>query len=158
QTPSVITADASSPTKIVPASDPQSSNAGQDRPASADKEQIISSQEEPTAPKDPANQAAPRVVLPAPVAPAQGAAPSAGASNEPKKVRTVAMRPDGGDASGKPVSGQAAPAANAAPAAPKAAPARSGGPNSLDPQSEQVAAPANQTRTAAAPPAATRAA
>jgi SPOR domain len=159
QTPPVITADASSPTKIVPASDPQSGNAGQDRPASADKEQIISSQEEPAALKDPANQAAPRVVLPAPVAPAQGAAPSAGASNEPKKVRTVAIRPDGGgDASGKPVSGQAAPSANAAPAAPKAAPALSSGPISLDPQSEQVAAPANQTRTAAAPPAATRAA
>jgi len=164
QLPPVITADTSSPTKIVPTSDPQSGRAGQDRLASADKEQIVSNQEEPVALKELANQAAPRVVLPAPVAPAQGAAPSSGASNEPKKVRTVAVRPDGGDTSGRPMTGQAAPAANAAPrpsatpAAPKAAPARTNGPISLDPQSEQAAAPASRTRTAAAPPASTRAA
>jgi len=163
QPPPVITADNSTPTKIVPASDPQSGRSAQDRLASADKEQIISKQEEPVALKDLANQAAARVVLPPPVAPAQGAA-SPSASNEPKKIRTVPIRPDGGDASSKPVSGQAAAAANAAPrpgatpAAPKAAPARSNGPISLDPQSEPAAAPASRTRTAAAPPVATRAA
>jgi hypothetical protein len=161
QPPPVITADTANPTKIVPATDPQSGKPAQDRLASADKEQIISSQEEPVTLKDLANQAAPRVV--APVAPPQGAAPSPGA-NEPKKVRTVPIRPDGGDMSAKPVGGQAAPSANAAPrasatpAAPKAAPARSNGPISLDPQSEPAAAPASRTRTAAAPPVQTRAA
>src|SRR5262249_24031200 len=57
-------------------------------------------------------QAAPRGVLPAPVAPGQGAS----TSTEPKKIRKVAS-----DVSGKPVSSQpaAAPRPAAAPAAPK---------------------------------------
>jgi hypothetical protein len=162
QPPPVITADNSTPTKIVPASagDPQSVNVAQDRSANVDKEQIVSKQEEPVALKDLATQAAPRVVLPAPVAAGQGA----NASTEPKKVRTVVIRPDGSDVSGKPVSSQPAPAPrpSAAPAAPKAATAsavRNGGPISLEPQpSEPAAAPAARTRTAAAPPAPTRAA
>src|SRR5207244_5715815 len=51
QPPPVITADNSTPTKIVPASagDPQSSNLAQGRSASADKERIVSKQEEPVA-------------------------------------------------------------------------------------------------------------
>src|SRR5262249_60260236 len=137
QPPPVITADNSTPTKIVPASagDPQSINVAQDRSANPDKEQIVSKQEEPVALKDLATQAAPRVVLPAPVAPGQGA----NASSEPKKIRTVAIRPDASDASGKPVSSQpaAAPRPAAAPAAPKAATAsaaRNGAPISLEPQ------------------------
>src|SRR5262249_35346547 len=157
QPPPVITADNSTPTKIVPASagDPQSINVAQDRSANPDKEQIVSKQEEPVALKDLATQAAPRVVLPAPVAPGQGANAS-----EPKKIRTVVIRPDASDASGKPVSSQpaAAPRPAAAPAAPKAATAsaaRNGAPISLEPQpSEPAAAPAARTRTAAAPPAA----
>src|SRR5262245_13302675 len=90
QPPPVITADNSTPTKIVPASagDPQSINVAQDRSANPDKEQIVSKQEEPVALKDLATQAAPRVVLPAPVAPGQGA----NASSEPKKIRTVVIR------------------------------------------------------------------
>src|SRR5262249_13147639 len=161
QPPPVITADDSTPTKIVPAGagDPQSINVAQGRSANPDKEQIVSKQEEPVALKDLATQAAPRVVLPAPVAPGQGA----NASTEPKKIRTVVIRPDASDASGKPVSSQpaaapprpaAAPAA--APAAPKAATASAArnGPISLEPQpSEGAAAPAARTRTAAAPPA-----
>src|SRR5215472_8796249 len=162
QPPPVITADNSTPTKIVPASagDPQSINVAQDRSANPDKEQIVSKQEETVALKDLATQAAPRVVLPAPVAPGQGA----NASSEPKKIRTVAIRPDASDASGKPVSSQpaAAPRPAAAPAAPKAATAsaaRNGAPISLEPQpNEPAAAPAARTRTAAAPPASTRAA
>jgi hypothetical protein len=162
QPPPVIAADNSTPTKIVPASagDPQSINVAQDRSASVDKEKIVSKQEEPVALKDLGAQAAPRVVLPAPVAPGQGA----NASTEPKKIRTVVIRPDASDASGKPVSSQpaAAPRPAAAPAAPKAATAsaaRNGGPISLEPQpSEPAAAPAARTRTAAAPPASTRAA
>src|SRR5262249_46962691 len=162
QPPPVITADNSTPPKIVPASagDPQSVNVAQDRSANADKEQIVSKQEEPVALKDLGSQAAPRVVLPAPVAPGQGAS----ASTEPKKIRTVVIRPDASDVSGKPVGSQpaAAPRPAAAPAAPKAATAsaaRNGGPISLAPQpSEPAAAPAARTRTAAAPPASARAA
>jgi hypothetical protein len=157
QPPPVITADNSTPTKIVPASagDPQSINVAQDRSANADKEQIVSKQEEPVALKDLGTQAAPRVVLPAPVAPGQGAS----GSTEPKKIRTVVIRPDASDASGKPVSSQ--PAAAPRPAAPKAATASAtrNGPISLEPQpSEPAAAPAARTRTAAAPPASARAA
>jgi hypothetical protein len=61
--------------KIVPASagDAQSVNVVQDRSANPDKEQIVSKQEEPVALKDLGTQAAPPVVLPAPVAPGQGA-------------------------------------------------------------------------------------
>jgi hypothetical protein len=167
QPPPVITADSSTPTKIVPASagDPQSINVAQDRSASPDKERIVSKQEEPVALKDLGTQATPRVVLPAPVAPGQGA----NAATEPKKIRTVVIRPDASDASGKPVSSQPvssqpAPAPRptaAAPAAPKAATASAArnGPISLEPQpSEPAAAPAARTRTAAAPPASTRAA
>ena len=150
QPPPVITADNSTPTKIVPASagDPQSSNLAQGRSASADKERIVSKQEEPVALKEPGTQAAPRVVLPAPVAPGQGAS----ASTEPKKVRTVVIHPDASDVSGKPVTSQpaavqaaAAPRPTAPPAAPKAATAsaaRNSGPISLEPQpSEPAAAP-----------------
>ena len=174
QPPPVITADNSTPTKIVPASagDPQSSNLAQGRSASADKERIVSKQEEPVALKEPGTQAAPRVVLPAPVAPGQGAS----ASTEPKKVRTVVIHPDASDVSGKPVTSQpaavqaaAAPrptaplaAPNAAPAAPKAATAsaaRNSGPISLEAQpSEPAAAPPARARTAAAPPPSTRSA
>jgi hypothetical protein len=173
QPPPVIAADTSTPTKIVPAGDPQASKTVQDRVANAEREQVISKQEEPVTLKDLANQTAPRV-LPAPVAPGQGTSqPSAGAasgSDEPKKVRTVTIRPDGGDMSGKPVTSQAASAAQApvaqppaarqapAPAAAKAAPARSSGPISLDPQNEAPAAAAARTRTAAAPAVPARAA
>ncbi|MFL6831884.1 MAG: SPOR domain-containing protein [Xanthobacteraceae bacterium] len=169
QAPPVITADSSTPTKIVPAGDPQSGKAVQDRLANVEKEQIVSKQEEPVALKDLANQASQRVAPPAPVAPGQGASatqPSAGASsgsNEPKKIRTVTIRTDAGDISGRPVTTQAAPAPAATaprqaapPAAPKAAPARNGGPISLEPQGEPAAA--TRTRTAAAPPIAARAA
>jgi hypothetical protein len=154
--PPVITANNSTPTKIVPASagDPQSVNVAQDRSANPDKEQIVSKQEEPVALKDLGTQAAPPVVLPAPVAPGQGASTSA----EPKKTGTAVIRPDASNVSGKPVSSQpaAAPRPATATAAPKAATAsaaRNGGPISLEPQpSELAAVPAARTRTAAAPP------
>jgi len=167
QPPPVITADNSTPTKIVPesAGDPQSSNLAQRRSANADKERIVSKQEEPVALKEPGSQAAPRVVSPAPVAPGQGA----GASTEPKKIRTVVIHPDASDISGKPVTSQPAAAqaaaaarSNVVPAAPKAATAsaaRNSGPISLEPQpSEPAAAPPARARTAAAPPPSTRSA
>src|SRR5262249_39216951 len=142
----------------------------------AEREQVISKQEEPVTLKELANQAAaPNQAAPRAVAPGQGAMPAGAASgsDEPKKVRTLTIRPDGGDTSGKPVSSQAASAAQApvapgstaaapwqapAPAAAKAAPARSSGPVSLDPQSDAPAAAPTRTRTAAAPPVAARAA
>jgi cytoskeletal protein RodZ len=174
QPPPVITADNSTPTKIVPASagDPQSSNLAQGRSGNADKERIVSKQEEPVALREPGTQAAPRVVLPASVAPGQGAS----ASTEPKKVRTVVIHPDASDVSGKPVTSQpaaaqaaAAPRPTAPPAAPNAAPAaskaasasaaRNSGPISLEPQpGEPAAAPPARARTAAAPPPSTRSA
>jgi SPOR domain len=170
QPPPVITADSSMPTKIVPttAVDPQSSKASQDQVANAGREQIVTKQEEPIALKEVGTQTAPRVVLPAPVPPVQGAAatPSTAAPptgpGEPKKVRTVTIRPDGTDVSGRPVglppptgrapdttatTRPATPPAQKA-TAPATAPARSGGPLSLDPQT-------GEPRTAALAPART---
>ncbi len=179
QPPPVITADSTTPTKIVPASagDPQSGKAVQDRVATAGREQIVTKQEEPVALKDLGTQAAPRVVLPAPVAPVQGGSSSGGAaagasgsaaaaSGEAKRVRTVTIRPDGTDVSGRPVgapppAGRALDAsarATTTPPAPKAtapatAPSRGGNaPLSLEPQSgEPAAAPPARARTAAVP-------
>jgi hypothetical protein len=173
QPPPVITADSSMPNKIVPATaDPQSSRALQDRMANAGKEQIVSKQEEPVALKELGTQAAPRVVLPAPVAPMPGgSAPGAG-GNEPRKVRTVTIRPDGTDVSGRPVGAlppgmpspasavsrpattPPAPRATGPAAGPAAAPAPNGAsPLSLEPQAgEPPAAPAARARTAAVPP------
>jgi hypothetical protein len=136
--PPVITADTSTPTKIVPApgGDPQASKFVQDRLANAAREQVVSKQEEPIALKDLGTQGAARVVLPPPVA----AAPPAGAAvpgpNEPKKVQTVTIRPDGSDVSGKP----------------PAAPSSRSGPLSLEPQSAAPPPPAPpRTRTVTAP-------
>jgi hypothetical protein len=139
--PPVISADNSTPTKIVPAgaagdqqADAQSSKPISDRfaNAGAGKEQVVSRQEEPVALKEPAAPAPPRVVLPSPVTPSgapqastppkaapaeqsppAAAAPSAGGS-APKRVRTVVIRPDGSDNSGRPVRSRPAQEAPAA--------------------------------------------
>ena len=128
QPPPVITADTSTPTKIVPApaSDAQSGKTIQDRVANAGREQVISKQEEPIALKDLGTQAAPRVVLPAPVAPAApAAAPRIPVcrtrARKSRKVRTVAIRPDGTDASGRPNGASGPHAGCARRAAPRAA-------------------------------------
>ena len=100
QPPPVIAADTSTPTKIVPATagDPQSSKAVQDRLAIAEREQLVSKQEEPVA------LSGPRPALPAAVPPAQtGSVAQPAGGSEPKKVRTVTIRPDGSDSSGRPV-------------------------------------------------------
>jgi hypothetical protein len=185
QPPPVITADSSTPIKIIPATagDPQSGKVIQDRLATAGKEQVISKQEEPVALQELGTQQAPRVVLPAPVSPAPGGA-AGGPGGEPRKVRTVTIRPDGTDVSGRPVgplpSGMPAPASVASrpapapalaptppapraapPAAAAAVPARNGSaPLSLEPQSGEpaVAAPASRARTATASPPPDRAA
>jgi SPOR domain len=158
QSPPVITADSSTPTKIVPpsAADSQSNKAIQDRLANAGKEQIVPKQEEPVALKELGTSSSPRVVLPAPVAPVPGAL--AGVSVEPKKVKPIPIRPDGTDMSGRPVGtlppAATRPATTSPTPAPKSAATaapRNGGPISLDPQASEPPAAA-PTRTAALPP------
>jgi SPOR domain len=154
--PPVITADNSTPTKIVPttAGDAQSGKADTDRVANADKEQLVSKQEEPVALKEPAPAAAPRIVPPPPSAvPAQGGSaaqsPSNGAglpSTEPKKIRTVTIRPDGSDVSGKPVG---MPAPTAPQGSPAAAPSASQRPAPTP--TPPAPAASGRTQTAAAP-------
>jgi hypothetical protein len=153
QPPPVISAD-NQTNKIMPASVGNPRVTTQDQLANAGKEQVISKQEEPVALREVGTQSAPRVVLPAPVAPAQGGSPSGAAGNEPKKIRTVTIRPDGTDVSGRPVGALGAPSAPPArtvtPPAPKAAaPAapNAAGPISLEPQAGEPA-PAPRTRTA----------
>ena len=162
--PPVITADNSTPTKVVPAptGDARSSKPINDRfaTAAAGTEQLVSRQEEPVALKETPPPAAPRVVLPAPVQPAEPTPPSQAEQpapatartpgGEPKKVRTVTIRPDGNDNSGRPVSlGHTAttpPAPRATTSRAPAPPRQTGsGPLSLDPQG------ASRTRTATAP-------
>jgi SPOR domain len=164
QPPPVITADTSS-TKIVPATvnDVQSAKAVQDRIANAGKEQIVSKQEEPVALKEIGTPTAPRVVQPAPVTPPPAAAsPQASAgsgviSNEPKKVRTVTIRSDGTDMSGRPVGAPAQPSRATAPGATRTSPTPTGNePLSLDPQGkdqpkDQTSEPPARIRTATAP-------
>ena len=169
--PPVITADNTTPTKVVPAptSDTRSSKPISDRfaTAAAGNEQLVSRQEEPVALKDPTASIAPRVVLPAPVQPAlptppaQAAQPAPAATptpggGEPKKVRTVTIRPDGNDASSRPVSsGHTAttpPAPRAAAPRAPAPPRQSGsGPLSLDPQGNDRSTSRTRTATAPAP-------
>jgi hypothetical protein len=158
QSPPVITADNSTPTKIVPpsAGDSQSSKAIQDRLANAGKEQIVPKQEEPVALKELGSTSPPRVVLPAPAAPGPGSL--SGVSVEPKRVKPIPIRPDANDVSSRPVGSfppATPPATRSAtpPPAPKSAgtaSARNGGPISLDAQSEPAAAA--PTRTATLPP------
>jgi SPOR domain len=162
QPPPVITADTFS-TKIVPptVNDAQSAKAVQDRIANAGKEQIVSKQEEPVALKDIGTPTAPRVVQPAPVTPAPAAAsPQAPAgsgvlSNEPKKVRTVTIRSDGADMSGRPASTPAQPSHGAGSSRTSPTPAGNE-PLSLDPRGkdqtkDQASEPPARIRTATAP-------
>jgi hypothetical protein len=158
QPPPVIAADNSTPTKIVPATagDPQSGKAVQDRLATAEREQLVSKQEEPVA------LSGPRPTLPAaaPVPPGQtGSVAQPAGGSEPKKVRTVTIRPDGSDSSGRPV-GMAPPAAQGAaatattavsrPAVTPPAPRAGTAPQAGEPAAAQPARP----RVAAIPPSA----
>ena len=155
----VIVAD-KTPTKVVPASDAQSSKVIQDRvgdpPAT---ERVVPREEQPVVLKPPPAVAAPPVMFaptspastasiggsqafpPAPAPVPSAAAPAASApaaANEPKRVRTVTIRPDGSDVSGRPVT--ATPSGAAAPASKGAR----GAPLQLDPQQvpETTSAPA----------------
>jgi hypothetical protein len=156
QPPPVIAADNSTPTKIVPATagDPQSSKAVQDRLATAEREQLVSKQEEPVA------LSGPRPALPIAAPPAQtGSVAQPAGGSEPKKVRTVTIRPDGSDPSARPVGmappaaqGAAAPATTATPRPAVTPPAPRAGtpPQALEPAAAQPARP----RVAAIPPSA----
>jgi hypothetical protein len=160
----VIVAD-KSPTKVVPAADAQSSKAIRDRVGEAPAtERVVPREEQPVVLKPPPTTAAPPVMFapnapastasiggsqgfPPPPPPAPSAAPPAAsvpaASSEPKRVRTVTIRPDGSDVSSRPVgsTGSSGAARASGAAAPKAA---RGAPLQLDPQQapETTSAPA----------------
>jgi hypothetical protein len=173
--PPIIKAD-NSPTKIVPAPSDGSAKAP-DRMATGDGTERIVPREE--APVDVNARTGPRVVFPplnpnSSPPPVASVAPSgllpAGAgngtlpSNEPRKIKTVAVRGDQADAAAVPVNAppaKPAPAPKAAAAAPSAAPATRSPPSSanasanaplsLTPQGGQPA-PAPGTRVAATNP------
>lgn len=172
QTPPVITAD-TTPNKVVAAAaDAQGGKAIQERLGDQGaNERIVPRQEDPVQLKDPST--APRVILPSPmtssapstVPPASAQRPgspaSPTASSEPKKVRTVTIRPDGSDGGARPLTPTAppsvAPVASRPAATVPAKPAARGGPLSLDPQASQAGEPAQSapiSRTASIPPAA----
>jgi SPOR domain len=142
------------PNKMVPAppgGDSQSGKSIQERLGAAN-ERVVTRQEEPVTLSDPNSQ---RGVLPAPFTTSPGPGPSvqsgpaapSGAATEPKKVKTVPIRPEGGDPMSRPVTGVGSPPLQTSPSIgttrqPPAAksvtpPARSGGgPLSLEPQGQ----------------------
>jgi len=186
--PPVISAD-KSPVKVVAnAGDAQSNKPIQDRMADAPaNERLVSREEKPIELAAPGTAAVPRVVLPSPLttsafppppvppgaapvvsAPATVAPSSASTApvnpGEPKRIRTVAIKPDGTDAGTRPAAPPpAAPAgqisSRSAPPAPAArTPAGRSAPLSLDPSAQAEAveqapppAPARQRAPAAAP-------
>jgi hypothetical protein len=90
----VIVADRS-PAKIVPDTPNAQPPRSQERVGAAN-ERLVSREEQPVSLPAPATTGSPRVVFPTPVQPlpnASGAQPSAG--GEPKRVRTLTIRPDG---------------------------------------------------------------
>jgi hypothetical protein len=167
----IISAD-KTPNKVVPAAAGGDQGKSIQERVGATNERVVTRQEEPVRLPDPSSQ---RGVLPAPFTTSPGPGPSvqssaapqsAPAGTEPKKVRTVLIRPDGVDPMARPVTGmgaapQPAPSQPVAtsrqpPAAkPAPAPARNGGgPLSLEPQAGDPA-PSNQPapRAAGAAPA-----
>jgi len=177
----VIIAD-NAPNKIVPSADQKSARV-QDRVGGAGDERLVSREEQPVA--LPGTSSVPRVVFPSPVQPAPTTTGSTSASNaqasggsmdQPKRIRTVPIRPEGGDTSGRPAdeapSRAAPPSARTAPVAPPPTRATRDQPLSLDPSSpapaaeaarpqqrpltppapRETAAPAPAARVAAVPP------
>jgi SPOR domain len=159
----VIIAD-NSPSKVVPA---EQQSRSQDRGnGQGGDEQLVSREEQPVSLQPPGNSAVPRVVFPSPVQPAPsttGSTPSASNGqastqvDQPKRVRTVPIRPEGGDGSARPSSESRAaappPAARTAPQ-PQSRASRDQ-PLSLDPNAPaQANEPAPAQRLAAVPPAA----
>ena len=167
QPPPVIAADNSTPTKIVPATagDPQSSKAVQDRLATAEKEQLVSKQEEPVALSAPRARASgshrDRPGLQHSRLPDQSrrrSAPSPFARTEATRAAGLWAWPRRRRREPAATATTATPRPAATPPAPRTAtpPARSSGaPISLEPQAgEPAAAQPARPRTAAIPPAA----
>ena len=184
----VIIAD-SSPSKILPAAaDPKSTRSQERLPAQGGNERLVSREEQPVALAS-GGGSPPRVVFPSPVQPAPSASPPpaaaaapptppaasapapspapaaatpAAASTEPKRVRTVTIRNERPDASGRPVTTSQSAREQAAPppsrgarTAPRAEPTSRGEPLSLDPAAQaQAREPVRpQQRAALTPPA-----
>jgi hypothetical protein len=152
------------PNKMVPAPADSGKSIQERLGEKAANERVVTRQEEPVTFADPSG---PRVVLPAPftTSPGQGPAVQSGAPSEPKKVRTVAIRPDGVDPAAKPVSGaglplQTTPSQPVAttrqqppPAAKPVSPPRNGGgPLSLEPGQAGETAPSYQPAARERPP------
>jgi hypothetical protein len=145
-----------SPNKTVPAPTGGDSQSGKSiERLGAANERVVTRQEEPVTLSDPSG---PRVVLPAPFTTSPGPGPSvqsgpasaASAATEPKKVKTVPIRPEGADPAARPISIVGSPPLQTAPAAspssttrqppaakPAPAPTRNGGgPLSLEAQGQ----------------------
>lgn len=163
----VIIAD-SAPNKIIPA-EPKSRS--QDRiGGQGSDERLVSREEQPVELQPPGSTAVPRVVFPSPVPSAPtttgtthppGSNPQAsGGSAEPKRVKTVTIRPENSDVSGRPFNEEpraaaAPPAARSTPTTVPAqrAPARDQ-PLSLDPASAAPGSePARSQQRTVTPPA-----
>ncbi|MBX9774738.1 MAG: SPOR domain-containing protein [Xanthobacteraceae bacterium] len=138
----VIIAD-SAPSKVVPA-EPKTARSQDRVGGQGNNEQLVSREEQPVTLQSPGASAVPRVVFPSPIqpggaptttgtTPSRGSAPPPSASNaqspgastsdQPKRVRTVTIRPEGGDTSGQPgaepsARGAPPPTARTAPAQP----------------------------------------
>lgn len=177
--PPIIKAD-NSPTKVVPAPSDAAASKTLDRMVPGDGgEKLVSREERPVDVN--ARSGAPRVVFPPlnqngslpPVASAAPSGPAAAVgangtlpNNEPRKIKTLAVKGDAAENGGVPP-GVAPPAARPAPAAPRAAvpapaaPTRNpasanasaNAPMSLAPQGAPEPAPGAPTRTAATNPA-----
>jgi SPOR domain len=166
----VITAD-SAPNKIVPA-EPKSGRSQERIGGQGGDERLVSREEQPVALQG--TSGVPRVVFPSPVQPAPATTgttnPQAAGVDQPKSVRTVPIRPDGGDNSGRPLNDDAsqtapptrgAPNARTATTTPPPPPAqRAPGreqPLSLDPASSpQASEPARPQQRQPTPPPAPR--
>jgi hypothetical protein len=155
----VIIAD-NSPSKIVPSSDQKSARV-QDRAGGQGGERLVSREEQPVA--LPGTSSVPRVVFPSPIQPAPtvtGSTPPSAANaqasgngsiDRPKSVRTLTIRPDGGDTSARPAVDAAPPPARSAPPQTRAARDQ---PLSLDPSAPaQAEPPARSQQRAPTPPA-----
>ena len=156
----VIIAD-NAPNKIVPSADQKSARV-QDRVGGQGDERLVSREEQPMA--LPGTSSVPRVVFPSPLQPAPtttGSTPSAsnaqasgGSMDQPKRIRTVPIRPEGGDTSARPTDDTptraAPPTARTAPPQTRAARDQ---PLSLDPSAPQATEPARPQQRALTPPA-----
>ncbi len=152
----VIRAD-QSPKKIAPASQPNGDKQIQERVGDRSAgERVVSREEQPLAIKDPNARALvpePPSAASAPVTTELGSVQPpgllTGTAGEPKKVRTVTIRPEGGPA--EPTPAPAAPPRATAPAAP--APARAARPAApASPGEPQQAVPARSQTALAVPP------